>query len=198
MPEILKLSTTFQLAKEELKLTYEVHNTTRRDAYLLNRLYLTLPAWKMTPDVIYIHFLPDSKTVWLNKRLADIPPGAKINSLVAPYVTPIRAGAKFKEEVKLPVPLCEYRQYGGEIRAPVEQSPLDVYKEVYFSLGYYWRPAGTREEETEVQGTPVIMPRTPQGLPLEFGLVDSDRQRLAIPVQLQGGKPPSAGVQLRP
>jgi len=189
MAVALKLTTVFQFSKEKLKLVYEVHNPATRDVYLLNRLYLTLPEWKMTPDVIYVHFLPETRTIWLNKKLAEIPQGPLITSPVAPYVTPVRAGARFKEEIVLPLPLVEYRQYSGEIRAAADQSPFEMYQEVYFSLGYYWRPDGTKEEELEIQGTPVIMPRPPMGTPVEFGVVESARSRLDVPVQLRGGDP---------
>jgi hypothetical protein len=113
-------------------------------------------------------------------------------------VTPVRAGARFKEEVALPLPLLEYRQYNGEMRAHPEQSPLEIYQEVYFSMGYYWRAEGTKEIEKEVNDTPVIMPQAPPGTPIEFGILDSERKRMDIPVELRGGKRDEAGVAIRP
>ncbi len=188
MTEKPKLITTFHLTKDRMKIAYELHNPTTRDLYLLNRLYLTTPEWKMSPDVIYVHFMPEKRTVWVNKKLAEIPSGPLITSPVAPYVTPVRAGDKFREEVVVPLPITEYRQYNGEIHAEHDLSPLETYKEIYFSLGYYWRPEGTEEEETEVHGTPVIIPRPPRASPMEFGILDSERKQLDLNVKLRGGK----------
>ncbi len=188
MSEKLSLNTTFRLTKDHLKLVYVLDNPAKRDVYLLNRLYLTIPDWKMSPDVIYVHFIPETRTVWLNKELADIPSGALITSPVAPYVTAVRAGGRFREEVIIPLPMTEYRQYSGEIQAAPEKSPYEIYREVYFSLGYYWRPEGTTEEETEVHGIPVIIPHPPRATPIEFGTLNSEREQFELNVKLKGGK----------
>lgn len=132
--------------------------------------------------------IADQATVWVNKKLAEIPSGPLITSPVAPYVTPVRAGDKFREEVVVPIPITEYRQYNGEIHAEPDMTPLETYKEIYFSLGYYWRPEGTAEEEAEVHGTPVIIPRPPRASPMEFGILDSDRKQFDLNVKLRGGQ----------
>lgn len=185
----LKFTATFELKKDQLVLVYEVVNGDARDVYLLNRLYRTLPAWEMTANVIYIHFLPEKKTVWLSKKLADLPQGGTITAPVAPYVTPVRAGAVFRETVLIPLPVQEYRQYGGELLAGPGEPVKQVYQHVFFTLGYYWRPPDTIEVPGVVHDIPVVLPRTPAGLPLEFGQLQTEPKRLDIPVILAVAPP---------
>jgi hypothetical protein len=189
MNATLKFTANIEKKPDHLLLAYQVANADSRDVYLLNRLFRTLPEWKMTPDVVYVHFLTETKTVWLSKKLADIPQGVRITAPVAPFVTPVRAGATFREEVHIPLPVHEYRQYGGEAQVALKEAASQVYRQVYFTLGYYWRPPGTTEEPGVVNETPVIMPRTPFGQPLEFAQLQTDPKRLDIPVMLAVAPP---------
>lgn len=178
----LTLSTAFEVQPAHLVLRYEVTNHAARDAYLLNRLFRTTPQWNISPDVIYVHLEPETETVWLNKKLADIPSGVNVAAPVAPFVTPLRAGTLFRETVRVPLPVREYRQYSMGPPPDEKSATTRVYKYVYFTLGYYWRPEGTTEMTQVVQGSEVVMPRTPPGKPLEFGRLVTERYRLDIPV----------------
>jgi hypothetical protein len=184
MNEPLHLSAAFKLQRDHLMLDYQVSNTAARDVYLLNRLYRTTPRWDMSPDLVYVDLDPATDTVWLNKRIADLPADVSVNVPVAPFVTPVRAGEVFREQVNVRLPVREYHQYspgrshGGALEAR-------TFKRVYFTLGYYWRPEGVIEETRDIQGTPVIFPRTPPGKPLEFGQVRTDVIRLDIPVLVE-------------
>ncbi len=184
MNGLLDLSATFKLRGDSLVLEYKVSNRASRDVYLLNRLYRTIPQWAMSPDLIYIHLDPATETVWLNKKVADLPSGVTVNAPVSPFVTPVRAGTSFYEQVQVRLPIREYRQYG---LGPKRKGPPEarVFKQVYFTLGYYWRPEGTREETRDVQGTRVVLPRTPPGKPLEFGQAHTNVVRLDIPVLIE-------------
>ncbi|MBZ5562355.1 MAG: hypothetical protein LAP13_08030 [Acidobacteriia bacterium] len=184
MNGLLDLSAAFKLRGDSLVLDYKVSNRASRDVYLLNRLYRTTPQWDMSPDFVYIHLDPTTETVWLNKKMADLPSGVMVNAPVSPFVTPVRAGALFHEQVQIRLPIREYRQYnlGPKHKGPPEAR---IFKQVYFTLGYYWRPAGTLEETRNIHGTPVILPRTPPGKPLEFGQARTDVVRLDIPVLVE-------------
>ncbi len=181
MSDTLDLSAAFTLQGNNLVLDYRVSNHATRDVYLLNRLYRTTPQWDMSPDLIYIHLDPTTETVWLNKKIANLPSGVLVNAPVSPFVTPVRAGASFHEQVHIRLPIREYREYG---LGPRHKGPPEarIFKQVYFTLGYYWRPEGTLEETRNIHGTPAILPRTPPGKPLEFGQARTDAVRLDIPV----------------
>ncbi len=184
MNELLDLSATLKVRGDSLVLDYRVSNHSSRDVYLLNRLYRTTPQWDMSPDLVYIHLDTVTETVWLNKKIADLPSGVMVNAPVSPFVTPVRAGTSFRERVQVRLPIREYRQYG---LGPKRKGPPEarVFKQVYFTLGYYWRPEGTLEETRDVQSTRVVLPRTPPGKPLEFGQAHTDVVPLDIPVLIE-------------
>ncbi|HUJ88748.1 MAG TPA: hypothetical protein VLX12_01025 [Syntrophorhabdales bacterium] len=177
----LALQANFQITQKELILHYKVTNPTSRDAYLLNRLYRYAPKWEMTPNVIYVRFDLRARTVWLYKKLADLPRGVRVSEPVAPFVTPLRGGSTFQEDVHIALPVKEWEEYAV---GPERDKDLkaNVFNQVYFTLGYYWRPEGTIEETTNVEGTNIVLPRTPPGATLEFGLLQSDVVKMDIPV----------------
>lgn len=181
-------SAEFAVDGSELLLRYEVTNRERRDLYLLNRLYRSTPEWALSPDVIYVHLVPEDRTVWLNKKIPDIPEGVLVNAPVAPFVTPVRAGDSFREEVRIPLPVREYRQYGSYAGGPskdaLKTEPVEVtYDQVYVTLAYYWRMEGTEEEIRNIQGDDVVFPISPQGAGFpEFGELQSDLVHIQVPV----------------
>jgi hypothetical protein len=172
----------FRLSDEELVVSYEVHNRSERDLYLLN-LILEGPAPRLDPNVIYVHLERDEKTIWLNKMIPAVPEGAYTPK--TPLSTPLRAGATFREEVHIPVPVKEHREdapdrWKGEPR-------LVTYKRVYFTLQYYWRTEGMREEHLDLDGLRVLVTRG--GTPLkesDFGLLESEQVEIAAPVLERG------------
>lgn len=179
----LALHARFEIAAEHLVLDYEVRNGTPRDVYLLNRLYRSTP-WHLGPDVIYIELVPGTKTVRLFKKLADLPKGVNVTSPVAPFVTPLRAGGTFHETVRVPLPVREYLEYARRGPKPAGEEPTVVFQNVSFTLGYYVKVEGTREETRQIQGTEVVMPIGPRDKRPEFGVLESGPVRLEVPVVL--------------
>jgi hypothetical protein len=182
MNDALDLSATFRISEKKLVLTYRVTNKSKRDVYLLNRLFRSTPEWEMTPNIIYVELDSAARTVILSKKLADMPSGLRITTPVAPFVTPLRAGSSFSEEVHLDLPLSVYRQYPTGKPAPKEAPKEKTYRAIRFTLGYYWRPEGTVENKQEIEGTEVVIPRTPPGKRPEFGTLESEVVPLDIPV----------------
>ncbi len=180
----LDLSVAFRLQRDRLVLDYQVANRALRDVYLLNRLYRTAPHWDISPDLVYVNLDLATETVWLYKKVADLPTDRSVNVPVSPFVTPVLAGGVFREQVHVRLPVREYREYG---LGPKREGPPEArrFKQVHFTVGYYWRPEGTTEETRDIQGTPVILPHTPPGKPLEFGQARSDVVRLDIPVLIE-------------
>lgn len=185
----LEMHATFVIADQHLVLDYEVRNGTPRDVYLLNRLYRSMPTWHLGPDVIYIELVPGTKTVRLTKKLADLPKGVNVTSPVAPFVTPLRAGSTFHETVRIPLPVQEYLEYSRRGPRPASETPTAVFQNVSFTLGYYWRVEGTREETRQIQGTEVVMPIGPRDKRPEFGLLASDPVQIDVPVVLPLAEP---------
>ena len=182
MNDPIQLSAKFAVDTKQLILKYEVVNRSSRDAYLLNRLYRSAPSLDMNPDVIYVHLDSKTETVLLSKKLEDLPQGISVTAPIAPFVTPLRAGASFREEVHVPIPVEEYRQYPTGATAEGGTPKSRIFKNVRFTLGYYWRPEGTKEETSQIQGTEVIVPKTPPGKAIEFGRLEVGPTRLDIPV----------------
>lgn len=178
----------FALEDRHLVLRYRLANRGPRDLYLLNRLYRTIPAWELGPDVIYVHLDSENRTIWLNKKTADIPGDVLVNAPVAPFVTPVRAGEAFDETVRVPLPVQDYRQYGSHAGGPskdaLKTEPVEVtYDQVYVTLGYYWRMDGTEEEVRNIQGDEVVFPISPQGAGFpEFGELQSELVHIQVPV----------------
>ncbi|MBC7911563.1 MAG: hypothetical protein H7Y30_13735 [Pyrinomonadaceae bacterium] len=181
MANTLLFNASFDLSETELVLTYEVENRDQRDVYLLNRLYRPTPTWVMGPDLIYIHLLRDKATIWFNKKLADIPTDRNVLSPVAPYVTPLRAGQRFKEQVHIPLPVNEYREY-GPFPEPTGPPRKRMYKQVYFTLGYYWSVSGMKEKVSQIEGQEVVMPIAPPGTRLQFGELTTPTYSINVPV----------------
>ena len=184
----IEFAPTIAVEGEHLVLRYEVHNRGSRDLYLLNRLYRTTPTWTMDANVIYVHLDPSNRVVALKKRVPDIPSHVDPTAPVAPFVSPVRAGSTFRETVRVPLPVRDYREYGSRAGGPslaaLRASPVRVtYRAVTFELGYYWRGTGMAEEVREIHGAEVVVPINPPGAGSpEFGELRSDLVELAVPV----------------
>jgi hypothetical protein len=168
-----------RVAERDLVVQYTVINHAERDLYLLNRLYRSTPEWTITPDIVYVELEPTNRVVLLSKKLADLPEGVSVTMPVAPFVSPVRGMTSFTEEVRIPIPVQQYRQYS--ITSRPAAAALKTYDYVDLTIGYYWRPPDTTEEVRQVQGTAVIIPHTPAGARLEFGLL---QQRHATKVRV--------------
>jgi hypothetical protein len=142
------------------------------------------PAWIMSPDIVYVEFDLKTDTVLLNKRIASIPPDIMVTSPVSPFVTPVRGGETFREHVRIPLPVSEYRQYGRA--APAQQQQTQhMFHGVRFALGYYRRVDGTTEEVRDIHNTPVVFPKTPPGAGVSVELLEGGRVQMEIPGLVQ-------------
>lgn len=174
----LALEAEFHLAEAVLTLVYQVQNNAARGVYLLNRLYRTAPAVSLRPEIIYVDLAPATKTVHLAKKLADLPSDRQVNAPVAPFVHPLRHGARFSETVSLPLPLESYQQYQGRPSAVRSAT----YEAIDFTLGYYWREEGTTEDRQTLDGQTLVLPRFAPGRRPTFGTLRSALVHLRIPV----------------
>jgi hypothetical protein len=174
MSNSLQLAANFALSGHDLVLDYQVVNHDRRDVYLLNRLSRS---GRISPDVIYVHLDEATETILLSKKVADLPDGLSPTSPVAPFVSPVRAGAKFSEQVRVPVPVHCYHQY---LSTDESRGEMKRFRYVRFKLGYYWRPPGATERTQSIGGVAVILPIF-AGRP-EFGELETKRIAIEVPV----------------
>lgn len=178
------ISMTTRVARdgEQLLVGYEVRNRSSHDIYLLNRLYRSSPAWRMDPSVVYVRLDKPTATVMLAKRIPDLPEGVSVTAPFSPFVTPVRASQTFRETFALPLPLVTYEQYARKQPRPSGTTATATYRHVNFTIGYYIAPEATIEEERDVQGSKVIIPKIPAGRRPEFSGLTSAVFDVAVPV----------------
>jgi hypothetical protein len=170
--------------QKTLSVGYRVVNKSGRDAYLLNRLYRSTPEWLMSPDVVFIDFDRPAAVAHLSKRIPATPSGVNVTMPYTPFVSPVRANATFSEVIRLPLPLHEYKQFGNKPAPPDKEPRVVQFSHLILQVQYYWRPPATTEETRDVQGTEVIVPRTPPGSHLEFGFLDSGSVAVSFPAAI--------------
>src|SRR5262245_19890596 len=113
----LTLSVRAGIADGRLHVQYTVANHRSRDAYLLNRLFTTSGEPRMSPDIAYVELDEAERIARIFKGMFPLPPGMSGPPVpIAPYVSPVRAGASFTETIKLVLPLRIYREYGRSPR----------------------------------------------------------------------------------
>jgi len=180
----LSLHATFTLRDEELLLTYEVKNRSKRDAYLINRLYSQAPIFEFSPDIVYVDLDPITKTIRFYKNHPTQPMDEGEDgptSLITAHSSPVRAGTSFQEDVHIQLPVYYYNGYGHR-RSSRIFSPA-TYKHVNFSVAYRWRPEWQVEEVHDLYGTPTLMPVDSYLVPRElWGVLETDRINLKVPV----------------
>jgi hypothetical protein len=185
MSDALSLQATFTLRDKELLLTYQVRNDAKRDVYLVNRLHTHTP-FVFSPDIIYVELDPITKTIQLYKNHPTSPEDESPIVIMSDN-SPVRAGGTFQEEVHIQLPVFRYTGYSSS-RPPENGSPA-TYRRVYFSVAYWWRPEGAREEMIDVYrtGTPFLTPVDCWPVPKEErGILESDRVDLRVPVLERG------------
>jgi len=176
MPE-LRVLTKLEQVGGLLVLSYGVDNQTNRDVYLLNRVHDQ--SLRTSPDLVYVEFNREQRLVSAYKKIPAIPPGLSPTMPAAPYVTPLRAGKRFMESIRIELPVREFSAYAP---AP-EKTRAAHYRGLIFTLGYYWSVPGMKERTLEiVPGVEAITTLAPPGTQLEFGETVSDVMQFDIPV----------------
>ena len=180
MPDNPEFSADIAFKDNTLFVDYSVKNNSDRDLYLINRLYKTTPAWDAGPHIAYVKLDIDHRQIQVSKKIAEIPSDKLVVSPVVPFVTPVRAGEEFKEQIKIPAPVEEFVQYGSR---PIDEDAMPTeFESAIFELGFYWAVAGTTEREQEVQGEPYIIPKFPPGKLPDFGVLKHGPVTVNVPV----------------
>ncbi len=183
----IRFSANFRISDSKLLVNYSVHNRGPVTIYLLNRLFREIPEWDMSPNVVYIQPDTATRTVHLSKKLADIPSGVNVTAPVAPFVTPVRPGETFQEQIAVPLPIEEYTQYGeisGRANSDIE-THTEILSYIDFTLSYYLGTEHTTETRREIHGNEVIIPHIPPNeRPVVFGELFREPVRMDVPVRL--------------
>ncbi len=137
---------------KELVLHYEVRNNLPEDIYLLNRLYHTDVKGNRTidPNLVYITF--ENKTVYLSKKMIEVPEEIDVECPEIPYLTLLKRGEIYGEMLNIPVPLKKYTPY-------IMQAKKEKFKmcsEIVFSIGYFISQEDTEIVQFEEEGNKVL------------------------------------------
>ncbi|MGA9997100.1 MAG: hypothetical protein WBP93_16905 [Pyrinomonadaceae bacterium] len=108
----VSLDAKIEVRDSDLFIKYFIKNQGERDIYAFNRLVRLSPdgSGKVDPDLAYVTF-SDDLTATISKSAQKIPSGLQVTQVESPYLTLVRAGETFQEEVKLPLPLTEHHPY---------------------------------------------------------------------------------------
>jgi hypothetical protein len=100
-------------------------------------------------------------TVAAAANASVVAPLTQVIGVYAPYVTPVRAGEVFREEIRVSLPI-EPRLAGGKIRMP-RPSANCSYQHVQFVPEYYFGGVDVRERIDRFGEYELIVPQFPTG-----------------------------------
>lgn len=186
----IEMKCEITLDGKDLYVDYEVANKGRFPIYLLNRLYSLIPAIKIDPDIVYVHFNEDSKLIELAKVLPQLPNGYLVTSPYTPFVSAVASRTKFTERICAKLPLREFRQYAPELAGKEFEYIDKVWERIQFRVGYFEGTAEVQEEIREIAGEQVVFPKFPFGHKAVHGILESQVFEGKIPVQVRREKLP--------
>ncbi len=175
----ISILTKAEIQGSRLLVSYGVENKADRDIYLLNRVHDK--SGRINPDLTYVELHRADKTVWISKKIPDLPAGVQMAAPEAPYVTAVRAGTRFAETLHLPLPIHEYLAYDPRPADSLEEH-AETYSGVRVTIGYYWAVPGMKEVADKVFGTDVILPQAPPRTRLDFGVLSGPLMQVSVPV----------------
>ena len=145
---------TLEVSSDMLELRYEIRNETPHRVFLVNRLPRRSPqGLRIDPDLVYAHLQP-GPVLALSKRLIAAPDDLDVEVPEVPYLTPIAAGERFAETLRIPLPVRPHDPYRPQPMADavvtvdrlawllgyvVEDAPLPVSEDELASGGRAWR-----------------------------------------------------------
>jgi hypothetical protein len=139
---------------DALELGYEVHNDSPHRVLLANRLPRRgAGGLRIDPDLVYAHLRPGPQLT-LSKRLIAPPEDMDVEVPEVPYLTPVAAGGRFAETLRIPLPVRPHDPYRAQRVADavvtvqrvawllgyvVEEAPLPASEDELASGGRAWR-----------------------------------------------------------
>jgi len=145
---------TLAVSGDALELGYEVHNEGPHRVLLVNRLPRRGPqGLHIDPDLVYAHLQP-GPVLALSKRLITAPEDLDVEVPEVPYLTPVAAGERFAETLRIALPLRPHDPYRPQpttntivtverlawlLGYVVEDGPLSASEDELASGGRAWR-----------------------------------------------------------
>jgi len=145
---------TLELSSDALKLGYQVRNESPHRVFLVNRLPRRSPqGLVIDPNLVYVHLQP-GPVLALSKRLLTAPENLDVEVPEVPYLTPVAAGERFAETLRIPLPVRPHDPYRPQptvdtvvtvdrlawlLGYVVEDSPLAASEDELASGGRAWR-----------------------------------------------------------
>jgi hypothetical protein len=145
---------TVAVSGDVLELGYEVRNESPHRVFLVNRLARRGPqGLHIDPDLVYAHLQP-GPVLELGKRLITPPEDLDVEVPEVPYLTPVAAGERFAETLRIPLPVRPHNPYRAQAVADaavtvdrlvwllgyvVEEGALSASEEELASGGRAWR-----------------------------------------------------------
>ena len=188
----LELTATATLGPSALVIDIAVHNSGALDIYLLDRIALGSPP-RLDPDFAYVELDQAARRVVVLRGIPPQPAHGSPTSLVAPYVTPLRAGATVHETVRLALPITTARAYGN----PPPSAETATYASVQLAIAYYARDPNVVERTEMVGGEKVVIPAGFKTMPEIRTLLTSDLP-LQVPVREPAPDAGGPGIAPRP
>ena len=159
----IQLSAEVSLTADRLVLSYRIDNTGGSDIYLLNKVYKALPKPEIDKDFAYV-FLTEQGGLYIEKDIPPVPGGRSPTSLVAPYMSVVRAGASFTETVEFALPVRQYIEYSDNTPpADPQKDRVVMANGLVFSIGYFVRAPGATERFEQRFGHEVVLLQNPPG-----------------------------------
>jgi hypothetical protein len=145
---------TLEVSSDALELGYEVSNDSPHRMFLVNRLPRRSPqGLRIDPDLVYAHLQP-GPVLELSKRLITAPEDLDVEVPEVPYLTPVAAGERFAETLRIALPVRPHDPYRAQPMADtavtvdrlawrlgyvVEDAPLPASEDELASGGRAWR-----------------------------------------------------------
>jgi hypothetical protein len=145
---------TLDVGSDALKLGYEVRNESPHRVFLVNRLTCRGPqGLRIDANLVYAHLQP-GPVLALSKRLITAPEDLDVEVPEVPYLSPVAAGERFAETLRIPLPVRPHDPYRPQptedtvviidrlawlLGYVVEDTPLPASEDELASGGRAWR-----------------------------------------------------------
>ncbi len=156
MEKDISLNVKIREEKDSLILEYEACNRSDSTIYLMNHLCHVEESGVIHPDrnLVYIYPEKNNNTIHLAKWAPPVPNDLLIEE-ICPYIAILQKGEKYKEELKLELPLKPFVPY-LEDEYETDKWKTVIYDNICFTLGFYRHTENIQIIHKNIGGVAVI------------------------------------------